>query len=124
MKAPSEMDRGAAPAEPAQLRRASSTLRKVLDLLAEGALALAFLGTTVVTWVPAAERSAMLQTAVLGAAIGSAYALAAISALGRRRALGACSRFELLGSAVPEGLRAAAGFAVAGLALLRWAAAE
>ena len=101
--------------------RTVGALRTTLDLLAEGVLVLAFLGATLVTWVPAVERRAMLQTAVLGAAIGSAYAAAAVLALDRRRALGACSRSELLASAVPEGLRAAAGFAVAAIALLRFA---
>jgi hypothetical protein len=99
------------PAEPSPRRRGSSPLRTVLDLLAEGALTLAFLGATVVTWVPATERPAMLQTGALGAAIGVAYAL------------GACSHLELVGSAAPEGLRAAAGFVVAVLALLRFAGA-
>jgi hypothetical protein len=111
------------PAEPSPRRRGSSPLRTVLDLLAEGALTLAFLGATVVTWVPATERPAMLQTGALGAAIGVAYALAAVVALRRRRALGACSHLELVGSAAPEGLRAAAGFVVAVLALLRFAGA-
>lgn len=104
--------------------RTAGALRTTLDLLAEGVLVLAFLGTTLVTWVPAVERRAMHQTAILGLALGCAYAAVAMRAARRiRRASsteGGSPGFESL---VPAALRAAAALTVAVLALLRAASA-
>lgn len=113
------------PTPPTPRTGTPGALRTTLDLLAEGVLVLAFLGATLVTWVPAVERRAMLQTAVLGLAIGCAYAAVAVRAVRRiRRAppteVGSLS-WE---SVVPAALRAAAALTVAVLALLRAAAAS